>query len=1651
MDLENRKSSSDVVSDTCGVLDFHHHAGEDTDDDAQGQGTFKDVKEEEPLPDLEWLQELYQEDDGDGDLALVAEHGKKWSYAETARMFKLRRNLDQLDCFRQQKEHDVQEARKNLKLCRQNIESLLETRDNLEREIEHQKVTDNSVAVFRLQAQHKQLCQKLQNEEELEDHINSKLRQQELELSEVEVELGKVDLLRQELQEEERLFQVLKAQKATTRLKQETKVRQNLQQKMKHFRESKQEAVLKAEAECQRKIEESRTSQRIAARHLKQTIKRLHQQAMEKEQQKRELLEKRIQAVMSLKYNIEANQECLRIQQSKAKGNVEKKKLQQRQLKETLQAQGINSIKHMYQQKQLEETKRKQEKFEESQKSKRMEIVAKIHQEEQLMKSRKNNQPLPLRPLTPDKSLSLRRETEKLLYYLDPSPPPVVEGTAPITLRKISDISSSSSASSDAEDVEEMEETIQKDVDHQSLADSIAEPEFSGLWNQDYKKLVSEKTTPLETEVEREEPSIAVRKLSSTVKKVLGKELKGPSFISKPDVIFFEDFEVGKIYKKKMVLTNISYTVNHCKFVRVSAQLKNFISINFDPPGSLSTGMSFNVQAIFRPMINENLEGEIHFASPSGYFSVPVRCTIKTCRLEVDSQFIDFGSHIVGQTISRTVTLSNKGALATFFSLDTSECLSPETSHVQLPSPTSASISLEKCSENTSCKSQRNFASGNAAEVQPRQQSQELSEASQQEKPGPEGISEDLLSSYVETQIDPSDSSDIRLGHVREGEIGPFQSIKLDILFTPTIPGETRLDFYIKFSDINTKPIPIKVKAVTVSIPVWIVQPTIDLKICMFDHFYQERIMVQSRASTALKLTFEVCPDMRKHMEIHPKTGLIQAQSSFNAHLKFMPRRSLSKDAEQFFDTDTGVLEVPMTVHVAGQVKPARFTVQAIVTSSDLQFDQTEVDFGCCSIYDCVTSTIRLTNLSLLPQDFGFVSVPEFIEVQPNDGFGSLLPQETLELELIFSAKAATEYHFQLNCQSATNRGLVLSCRAVGVHPPLELSHSLVQFRATAVGDQSTAILYLTNHHVGRNQPKLTVTSAAEDAKTLVVSRLFCFTLPEDSDISICPSVGRLLPGERCPVLVTFKPRLLDQEIKEEALHLTHRAAMLSEAEQESSRMESNKWKKAFMNRKNSKTSEDRKTGKLKESSVPVHIQAGSAQWEEAKASLLRSFSQRFREYTIPCFVSDEDPPENDRQAQPTWSPINTLYLKLHCPALQPPLVVTSNNGHNVIDFQQVVVGEKVIKKLTVQNISKESLDLRSSVLDIHGSFELLSTLRSVGPGEEQTLVVAFRPTLIKQYCDVLELQCHKMVFRMSLHGEGVDPAVTSSHSGGLLDFGYVLKNETTSQLVQLHNSSAVAVGFRALLASQALSRSQHGADKLALLLDGYRGSQLQLTVGTQNYSGLSVFSVKPVEGSIAPGQSQDLTITFQPDHPSVNYCDRLTIELPNKHKVCMMNLKGAASSHNMYVCGGDLLTVPTESLLPSFITSQPQLTESEVVDRPSTPFLVTLRASCRAGIIKPAVRELWVGCVPSTGTSKKSGQFYWDDVASLQQRGFSVEPIKGVVEAGHRCTVTVTWTPHRGYKPFEVVQMCVPLTLKGDESDVYRVTLMALVSGTAD
>jgi hypothetical protein len=76
--------------------------------------------------------------------------------------------------------------------------------------------------------------------------------------------------------------------------------------------------------------------------------------------------------------------------------------------------------------------------------------------------------------------------------------------------------------------------------------------------------------------------------------------------------------------------------------------------------------------------------------------------------------------------------------------------------------------------------------------------------------------------------------------------------------------------------------------------------------------------------------------------------------------------------------------------------------MHAHVTPSAIEFDKTAIDFGFVSVFESAVTSVKLTNTSALPQRFGFVDLPPYCSVQPGDGFGTLLPFESLSVDVIF-------------------------------------------------------------------------------------------------------------------------------------------------------------------------------------------------------------------------------------------------------------------------------------------------------------------------------------------------------------------------------------------------------------------------------------------------------------------------------------------------------------------------------------------------------------------------------------------------------------------------------------------------------------------------
>ncbi|MGH0160907.1 UNVERIFIED_CONTAM: hypothetical protein FKN15_040199 [Acipenser sinensis] len=1138
-------------------------------------------------------------------------------------------------------------------------------------------------ALFRLRAMHRRLCVELQGEEDLESQIELVLGENEYELCQVEVEQGKFSSLRREVQRDEEESETQRCWEANQRLQKEEAAVRRAELRKQLDRKKQMNFLKEQEVQHRKAVEDTMKNHKKAVRFLKETTSRIHQKETENELRSREEMERRTQAVLSLKTKITATKENIRAMQSRDQAKAAVQKEEERRIRESVRREGGDVTKYMYQQKRLQEFERQKQAFEEQKKSRKVEILSKILQEEAQMEKRKKLLPdlFPKMQKSQDFMPESGKPSDKLLQYLEMmygeaddesyrpkwrSPSPMSEDDGPIS-EKVSPGPDLPPGSQDYTEDGDSEEEAEE---------SLAQPEFTGLWDQKHKP-----------------------------------------------------------YK-----------------------------------------------------------------------------------LAVDSSLIDFGTHVVGETISRTITLSNRGALGTKFNLVTSVSssavrLTPEPSPLGQPTPQDspcADVVSEAKGSTTqdsgeSCKEQSegpdhstSLSSSEQTPLVPEQQNQDKAVTS--DLMSTTGSRAELLESSAQELLETSE--------IKPGEVNSDHSVKLQIMFTPTIPGEVQMDFDIKFSDPNSQAIPVRVRGVAIDVPVWVSKPNVDLKICMYDRLYQDSIPVHSRANTAVRATFEVCKELRNHMELLPKSGYIQA------------RLSLTEDAGGYFDKETGVLEVPMTIHVADQTRPVLFAVHAVVTASDLEFDRKEVDFGhCsihesvqasvhltnksllpqefgfvgipktrpvlfavhavvtafdlefdrkevdfghCSIHESVQASVHLTNKSLLPQEFGFVGIPKYVDVQPSDGFGILLPMETVEIDIIFSAIKAKEYSFELTCKSGINRDFKLSCQAVGVHPPLELSHSLVQFGATAVNDKSTATLYVVNSHTSCNEFTHPVPRIGKGEIAPVGPTSFEFVYPEDSDITITPAVGTVLPGK-----------------------------------------------------------------------------------------------------------------------------------------------------------------------------------LSSTLLEPNGPFTLMNALRPLQPGATHTLLVSFSPVQGKKFYETLEIRTSNVALCLNLSGIGIYPSVTCSVEGGIIDFGYVLANESATSVFKLQNTSSILVNYS--VKQDSVSVKKH-KDQQGLPSFLTPSKEPQSLVGTQNNSGLSVFCVSPLEGAINPGMSQDITVTFLPDHESLYYSDRLTVEIVNK-AACSENtlapavrelkvgcirstqplakkevahviqLKGSSRTHIMFVDGGDPLDAPVESL----------------------------------------------------------------------------------------------------------------------------------------
>ncbi|KAB0343535.1 hypothetical protein FD754_020461 [Muntiacus muntjak] len=1292
----------------------------------------------------------------------------------------------------------------------------------------------------------------------------------------------------------------------------------------------------------QKLVEEAQKNHRKALRFLKASLGKIREQEQKEELETREHMRRRMDAVLALKNSISANRETLRKFQAWGQAKTELAEQKAQAEKKAILAQGGDAFKHLCHQRRRQELEAQNRAFEEEQKRRKQEIVSRLLKEE-TVEDRRRPRPEPPRPTG---QRSLRDQTwSYVATFCDgqsTEAPPCCPLNRPRSYQSSPLLTAISS------------ESVQGDGSSLGGEDTLAWPEIPGLWKEDYKPFQVAKEDADQkpvggTKMDRDILARTVQRLRSGLihKQVAsGREFRGCPFNSKPKFIHFKDFDVGKVYKKKITLINATYTINYCKLVGVEESLQDFVHVDFDPPGPLSAGMSCEVLVTFKPMINKDLEGNVSFLAQTGRFSVPLKCSTKKCSLSLDKELIDFGSYTVGETAIRTITLTNTGGLGTKFRfLLASESCEMDTSQSAVKLSSIFMYEDKSFYDKITTSFSEHQTEGNESsptDVPSQKESGKLDVKEQEEGHPIEGVT--LTTTMT---IPPNEEQmEFSLGEITEGVIGPFSSIKVPVIFTPIVPGTVYNSFKVVFKNQQCPTLYFKVVGVAIDVPVWVPKPNVDLKICMYDRLYQDSILVHTRSKAALRLKFEVCKELRGHMELLPETGYIQALSSYSVQLKFLPRHSLPEDAGKYFDKETRVLEAPMTIRVADQIKPVGFTVHAVVTTSDLELSPAGLDFGYCTIYEAIRTQISLCNHSLLPQEFGFVGLPKVC--------------------------------------------FKLACRAVGVYPPLELSHYQIKFAATSLYDTSVATLYVINSHQSMNSLTHSVPRIGSEDAFPVGPTSFEFLLPPDSPITISPLVGTVWPGKRCLVRVAFRPVLPSELIHQEAFQALSRKAEIKSSLKETVTQRKDQRRPSFsMLRLQNQDQLLQASASQPPELQKEDLASSSQEYQSAQASLTRSFQGKFDKFVVPCVVASGDTKDRKGTEMLSFSPHNTLYLELWCPAVAPSIVVTSDKGKTVINFGDIAAGHRGIKKVSIQNISPEDLNLEYSMLNPDGPFVLLNPTMRLPSGETQVLDLSFSPRESILAQETLDIITKKGTLSLALMGTGVASTITCSIEGDVLNMGYVIARESVSLGFKLQNNSLLPIKFSMQLDSlSSRSRDQHRLPQFLASPD-----QRTEVVGTQNYSGQSVFSVVPVKGIMEPGKAQDFTVTFSPDHESLYFSDRLQVVLFEKKVSQCILLKGAAREHMMFVEGGDPLDVPVESLTTIPASDLEHREEAEELK----PILVTLDYAQLDPDTQapPATRELQVGCIRTTQLSAKKPDHPLVASALLQLRGDVKETYK--------------------------------------------------------
>lgn len=350
----------------------------------------------------------------------------------------------------------------------------------------------------------------------------------------------------------------------------------------------------------------------------------------------------------------------------------------------------------------------------------------------------------------------------------------------------------------------------------------------------------------------------------------------GQAFTPKPTKVEFLDFEVGKTYKRKVVLTNVSLSFNSFKVLNLPDSVRDFFEINYAKPGRMSAGTTCVVEVTFRPQVNEDLATELPLLTETGPCAIPITCRTRKVVPSVEVDHIAFGDVVMGEVRHLKIVIKNSGCIPCFY-----EVLDMATGLTIGNSKRTAQVEpeVDEMEESTP---ENNMNLGNEEKaVQddvPTEEFRSEMAAAVAKELELQLVAEKQLLGEAEKVSSAALAYPEGCGAIQfesHGSVDSYSEAYHVITFAPLSAGYYVQNIALRFSGCDTV-IPIGITGTAELFPVYVAEPVVDFRMVVLDKLYRKKLVLCNRGKIAFKVQAVVPNELAGILEFGPDMGFVQ-------------------------------------------------------------------------------------------------------------------------------------------------------------------------------------------------------------------------------------------------------------------------------------------------------------------------------------------------------------------------------------------------------------------------------------------------------------------------------------------------------------------------------------------------------------------------------------------------------------------------------------------------------------------------------------------------------------------------------------------------------------------------------------------------------